>query len=172
MKPRIASLPNLARFAASPYPRSAPILVRSNLTTGLQQNWRPTNAPLRSFLITRNLTVGQKKTNSYANSNARPAEDLNHNVTQEEKDDYEQRLQEDIKEKQIRTPWHREGSEVPPVARQRSAGAMTKGSSYSSACVYRILTWEIRKAIDNTFTHAQTHIAIDYEGHEHRSQRR
>lgn len=31
------------------------------------------------------------------------------------------------KEKQTRTPWHREGSNIPPVARQRSAGAMTKG---------------------------------------------
>ncbi|MCJ1401273.1 hypothetical protein MMC11_004485 [Xylographa trunciseda] len=31
------------------------------------------------------------------------------------------------KEKQIRTPWHREGSNVPPVKRLRSAGAMTKG---------------------------------------------
>ncbi|KAI4243103.1 MAG: hypothetical protein L6R40_003653 [Gallowayella cf. fulva] len=31
------------------------------------------------------------------------------------------------KEKQTRAPWHREGSNTPPVARQRSAGAMTKG---------------------------------------------
>ena len=31
------------------------------------------------------------------------------------------------KEKQVRTPWHREGATKPPVARQRSAGAMTKG---------------------------------------------
>ncbi len=31
------------------------------------------------------------------------------------------------KEKQTRAPWHREGSSIPPVARQRSAGAMTKG---------------------------------------------
>lgn len=31
------------------------------------------------------------------------------------------------KEKQVRTPWHRQGSDVPPVARPRSAGAMTKG---------------------------------------------
>ncbi|MCJ1476596.1 hypothetical protein MMC13_005262 [Lambiella insularis] len=30
-------------------------------------------------------------------------------------------------EKQVRTPWHREGSSVPPVKRLRSAGAMTKG---------------------------------------------
>ncbi|KAL8997332.1 MAG: hypothetical protein Q9169_003366 [Polycauliona sp. 2 TL-2023] len=33
------------------------------------------------------------------------------------------------KEKQTRAPWHREGSNTPPVARQRSAGAMTKGMS-------------------------------------------
>ncbi|KAI9806118.1 MAG: hypothetical protein M1833_004525 [Piccolia ochrophora] len=31
------------------------------------------------------------------------------------------------KEKQARTPWHREGTDVSPVRRQRSAGAMTKG---------------------------------------------
>jgi calcium uniporter protein, mitochondrial len=52
---------------------------------------------------------------------------LDHNITQEEKDDYNRRLMED-KGKQIRTPWHRDGSDTPPVARQRSAGAMTKGS--------------------------------------------
>lgn len=63
---------------------------------------------------------------SYESSNARPAVELDHNVTQEEKDDYAKRLEED-KGKQIRTPWHREGSDTPPVARQRSAGAMTKG---------------------------------------------
>ncbi|KAM0794713.1 hypothetical protein BDR22DRAFT_826670 [Usnea florida] len=31
------------------------------------------------------------------------------------------------KEKQNKAPWHREGSDLPPVARQRSAGAMIKG---------------------------------------------
>ncbi|KAL8957476.1 MAG: hypothetical protein Q9183_006047, partial [Haloplaca sp. 2 TL-2023] len=31
------------------------------------------------------------------------------------------------KEKQTRTPWHREGSSTPPVARPRQASAMTKG---------------------------------------------
>ena len=35
------------------------------------------------------------------------------------------------KEKQQRAPWHREGSNVPPVARQRSAGAMVKGKPLS-----------------------------------------
>lgn len=37
------------------------------------------------------------------------------------------------KEKQTRAPWHREGSNVPPVKRQRSAGAMTKGKRFLSA---------------------------------------
>ena len=32
------------------------------------------------------------------------------------------------KEKQRKAPWHREGSDIPPVARQRSAGAMVKGT--------------------------------------------
>jgi hypothetical protein len=66
------------------------------------------------------------RANQYDNSNARPAAQLNDNVTQEEKDHFAKKLQED-KGKQIRTPWHREGSDAPPVARQRSAGAMTKG---------------------------------------------
>jgi hypothetical protein len=34
----------------------------------------------------------------------------------------------EAKEKQTRTPWHREGSNLPPVRRLRSAGAMTKGT--------------------------------------------
>ena len=39
----------------------------------------------------------------------------------------------DSKELQARTPWHREGSDQPPVKRNRSAGAMTKGM-YSLQC--------------------------------------
>ena len=34
------------------------------------------------------------------------------------------------KEKQIRTPWHRQGSSLPPVARPRRAGAMVKGRTF------------------------------------------
>ena len=33
----------------------------------------------------------------------------------------------EAKELQARTPWHREGTDRPPVKRPRSAGAMTKG---------------------------------------------
>jgi len=47
-----------------------------------------------------------------------------------ELDEYNDQLDHAIgeaKELQARTPWHREGTDKPPVKRQRSAGAMTKG---------------------------------------------
>ncbi|MCJ1313371.1 hypothetical protein MMC25_007049 [Agyrium rufum] len=45
---------------------------------------------------------------------------------QEQELDYDKAIAND-REKQIRTPWHREGSDKPPVRRQFSAGAMTRG---------------------------------------------
>lgn len=59
---------------------------------------------------------------------SKPAGDLHQVVTEEEKSHYDKRVAEDTS-KQIRTPWMREGSDRPPVATQRSAGAMTKGES-------------------------------------------
>lgn len=59
-------------------------------------------------------------------SYAQPAEDLHQGVTKEERSHFDKAVAED-KGKQIRTPWHREGSDKPPVSRPRSAGAMTKG---------------------------------------------
>lgn len=56
---------------------------------------------------------------------AKPAEELSHNVTKEEQDHFERTLSED-KGKQIRTPWHREGVDRPPVE-QQDTGAITKG---------------------------------------------
>ena len=44
------------------------------------------------------------------------------------------------KDKQQRTPWHREGSNVAPVARPRSAGAMTKGAAQSNPITLAQLT--------------------------------
>ncbi|KAF2842066.1 DUF607-domain-containing protein [Patellaria atrata CBS 101060] len=55
-----------------------------------------------------------------------PAEKLNHDVTEQEKKDYDTAVAEN-KGKEVRTPWHREGSDTPPVSRARSASAMTKG---------------------------------------------
>ncbi|KAL2040807.1 hypothetical protein N7G274_006265 [Stereocaulon virgatum] len=40
---------------------------------------------------------------------------------------FERDIDKQQEDKQARTPWHREGSDAPPIARQRSAGAMTKG---------------------------------------------
>ncbi|KAK5682724.1 hypothetical protein LTS10_005854 [Elasticomyces elasticus] len=54
------------------------------------------------------------------------AANLSQDVGQAEKDHF-QRVEAESKDKQIRSPWMREGSDVPPVSRNRSAGAMTKG---------------------------------------------
>ncbi|KAF2654952.1 hypothetical protein K491DRAFT_693382 [Lophiostoma macrostomum CBS 122681] len=117
MKPRINPLGTLSRVSLSP---------RVSVTRLVRQphaSVRSRQRQSRSF--TAAIRLG-RDSNGYDNANARPAINLNHNITKEEEADYAQRLQED-KGKQIRTPWHREGSDVPPVARQRSAGAMTKG---------------------------------------------
>ncbi|KAI4089796.1 MAG: hypothetical protein LQ344_005161 [Seirophora lacunosa] len=44
------------------------------------------------------------------------------------------------KEKQTRAPWHREGSATPPVARQRSAGAMVKARLIVASPLGKLLT--------------------------------
>lgn len=59
-------------------------------------------------------------------AHSQPAHKLSQNVTEEEENHYEKML-EHSKASQMRSPWMREGSDKPPVARQRSAGAMTKG---------------------------------------------
>lgn len=61
------------------------------------------------------------------------AEEVDHKGHEEQKDGIRKgALDEAIgeaKEKQARTPWHREGSDQPPVKRDRRASAMTKGES-------------------------------------------
>lgn len=84
--------------------------------------------PARAFTSSTRLHIEDRPVASYS----QPAETLSHNITEEEKADYDKAVAED-KGKQVRTPWMREGSDTPPVARQRSAGAMTKGMPLSSA---------------------------------------
>ena len=60
------------------------------------------------------------------------------------------------KEKQRRAPWHREGSDTPPVARQRSAGAMVKGSRIFTR-VSTLTDAMPRKTIDNPVSPSQAH---------------
>ncbi|KAI9700046.1 MAG: hypothetical protein M1836_002580 [Candelina mexicana] len=54
------------------------------------------------------------------------AKELNQKGLDQQQADLDSQVTEQ-KEKQIRTPWHREGSAVAPVSRQKSAGTMTKG---------------------------------------------
>lgn len=57
---------------------------------------------------------------------AQKAADLNQKGIDQELGEYDQSIAEE-KEKQRKAPWHREGSQEPPVKRARDAGAMTKG---------------------------------------------
>ncbi|CAK3880017.1 related to COQ2-para-hydroxybenzoate--polyprenyltransferase [Lecanosticta acicola] len=59
-------------------------------------------------------------------SYSKPAADVSQHVTREEKDHFA-RVEEQSKHLQTRSPWMHDGSDVPPVQRNRSAGAMTKG---------------------------------------------
>lgn len=59
-------------------------------------------------------------------SYAEPAVNVSQNVTDAEKDHFE-RIEEESSNMQVRSPWMREGSAEPPVRKNRSAGAMTKG---------------------------------------------
>ena len=60
------------------------------------------------------------------NSYTQPAIEQSQHVSQAETNHFD-RIEEESKERQMRSPWMREGSEKPPVARLRQAGAMTKG---------------------------------------------
>ena len=65
-------------------------------------------------------------------SYAQPAHKLSQDVSHEEKSHYDAVI-EHSKEQQVRSPWTRAGSDLPPVARQRSAGAMVKGQPARSS---------------------------------------
>ena len=63
-----------------------------------------------------------------AASYSQPASKVSQDVTPPEVEHYNRTSREaELKTKQLASPWTREGSDVPPVARNRSAGAMTKG---------------------------------------------
>ncbi len=64
-------------------------------------------------------------------SSGEAAKDLNQKGQDEQQADFDSQVA-DQKQKQARTPWHREGSAVAPVSRPRSAGAMAKGTTIFS----------------------------------------
>lgn len=122
--------PLLSRTIAQAAPRARRKPVISSLASSsptLQSCCR------RSFTISspslypkpREPTTG--KQNPAASYN-QPASTVSQNVTLPEQQHFERVERESgLKAKQLSSPWTREGSDVPPVARNRSAGAMTKG---------------------------------------------
>ncbi|KAM0716773.1 hypothetical protein Q7P37_008218 [Cladosporium fusiforme] len=61
-------------------------------------------------------------------SYAQPASAVSQNITLPETQHFDRVDREsELKARQRASPWTREGSDIPPVARNRSAGAMTKG---------------------------------------------
>ncbi|EXJ94650.1 hypothetical protein A1O1_03046 [Capronia coronata CBS 617.96] len=82
---------------------------------GLEYSKRPTlRASTRLPHSFRNISGEQK------------ARDLNQQGIDDALSDFDTAVAQEH-EKQDRTPWHRQGAEEPPVRKQRSAGAMTKG---------------------------------------------
>ncbi|CAA9956570.1 hypothetical protein CFE70_000171 [Pyrenophora teres f. teres 0-1] len=126
MRHRLSALASLPRVTTLPSTRCAPFFARNSPSILLRHGASSQLQSLASRSRGLRTRTDSVKYSDYSNSNARPASELNENITQEEKDHFAKKLQED-KGKQIRTPWHREGSDTPPVKRQRSAGAMTKG---------------------------------------------
>ncbi|KAK5174208.1 uncharacterized protein LTR77_001288 [Saxophila tyrrhenica] len=114
----------------------------SQLAPRLRQTSHPTAWPYRNCRVP--VTSSTRQERAFTNTATRwprekpdsssvktdsdsiPAADLSQNVTQVERSHYDA-VEEESKEKQMRSPWMRDGSEKPPVARNRSAGAMTKG---------------------------------------------
>jgi len=169
MRHQLSALASLSRVSSCPRAQTTPLFTQLSQNS-LRQHGPRLPYQLRSFAVSSRLTKERPRVREYNNSNARPAEDLNNNITQEEKDHFAKKLQED-KGKQIRTPWHREGSDVPPVARQRSAGAMTKGMSQSQSTSMLNTYTSCRQTPYHPISHAQNHPAPYHEGHEHRPQR-
>ncbi|KAI9726492.1 MAG: hypothetical protein M1828_001314 [Chrysothrix sp. TS-e1954] len=91
----------------------------SNKLRGNSRNASFKNQQLRSK------TTAAAPIPSVSASNTR-SRNIDKDVTREEIDHFEATIAAD-KGRQIRTPWHREGSNRPPVSQPRSAGAMTKG---------------------------------------------
>ncbi|KAF1984217.1 DUF607-domain-containing protein [Aulographum hederae CBS 113979] len=114
---RVAPTRSQAQRASRLAPSSSRASIRNHGKT------HALSIPLRRALTTSGIARIDVKTDS---SHSRPADELNHDVSEEEQQHYDKQVIED-KSKQFKTPWHREGSDKPPVARQRSAGAMTKG---------------------------------------------
>ena len=101
--------------------------------------WARFRTPL-AYLVTLNLgnqdqcshprAISISSTRTNGRSQSGTVQDLSQKALDKEESSIEDSIAQE-KGKQQRAPWHREGSNVPPVARPRSAGAMTKGMTFA-----------------------------------------
>lgn len=80
----------------------------------------------RTLEINRCFTIRPARS-SAESSYAQPANTVSQRISQEEKDDFDKVVAED-KGKQIRTPWHRLGSDEPPASKEGADETITKGA--------------------------------------------
>lgn len=79
------------------------------------------------------LTISKWQQQTRLSSSSPKARKISEQDPEEELSEFERDIEAE-KEKQTRTPWHREGADQAPVSRPRSAGAMTRGNTFISQC--------------------------------------
>lgn len=99
--------------------RSFSISLRSGSRVAQKQR---TLAPARDSSI---LPIWQQQ--KRLSSSSLPVRNISQQDPEEELSEFQRDIEAE-KEKQARTPWHREGVDQPPVSRPRSASAMTRGN--------------------------------------------
>jgi calcium uniporter protein, mitochondrial len=121
------SLPPLTHHLSTITTRVSPIAPRLPSIAPTFRSRPPScRFPARIRFFSANTAFRKKDKDSYASQ----AKELNKKGQEKQEDGIKSQLDDTIgeaKELQARTPWHREGSDQPPVKRNRSAGAMTKG---------------------------------------------
>ena len=140
------ALPSLAIVSATPSgsmhvpARSTLLALRASLELSRPSLARPSNGPTSCLLAQASRPLAAPRheptccpralhSSSQQNSeksSAQRASDLNQQGMDFQVKEVNDQVNEE-NQKKARTPWHREGSDLPPVARPRSAGAMTKG---------------------------------------------
>lgn len=118
---------------AAPRARRKPITLSAGPSCSASTLLQTYRAARRPFTVSATNCFPRPKEPSDTKQNpaasySQPASKVSQIVTLPEQQHFERVEREaELKAKQLESPWTREGSDVPPVARPRSAGAMTKG---------------------------------------------
>lgn len=116
------------RIFQLPSPLRQRIINTSTRNGPAVQNLRPWLSSTRSFSTTAHLQREDSAAEKAKKLNQKGLDEQEKELKQD--DGFDSQIDNAIgeqRELQRRTPWHREGSDKPPVRRRRSAGAMTKG---------------------------------------------